>query len=107
MAAKADFNGGPRVFARLANAVPVVVPCGGAVLTHVQQISSLATSQRVPVGSGGVTRGQRGAIILMIEGSHLVNTLDALFASSDSAILAGFIPADDGILSTPQERIVV
>ena len=53
MAAKADFNGGPSVFARLANAVPVVVPRGGAVLPHVQQISSLATSQRVPVGASG------------------------------------------------------
>lgn len=42
----------------------------------------------------------------MIEGTHLVNTLDACFPPSDTAILAGFIPADDGILSTPQERIV-
>ena len=101
------FNGAPSIFASLAKSVSVVVPCGRAVFPDVQQVSPLGASQGVPVGTGGISRGQRGAIVLMIEGTHCVNVLNAFFPSNDAALLAGLIPADNGVLSTPQELIIV
>jgi len=61
------FNGAPSIFASLAKSVSVVVPCGRAVFPDVQQVSPLGASQGVPVGTGGISRGQRGAIVLMID----------------------------------------
>ena len=101
------FNGRPGVRARTPDSVSIVLPCCRAVFAHVQQISSLGAAQGVPVGPGGIRRGQGEAVIFMIGGAYRVYIIDAFFASDDAALLVGLILPYEGELASSQELFVV